>query len=229
MPHTTLPTETDLSALLYSAGMIAAPATSTQAQADYATAITAASDEWNRVTGYKPFLANAADVLRKFDPPGPMIRGTRYGYRSRGGERFLEFEGCGLVSLTSVTTGVDNVSAGTVRTLGTDFYLYPANAVAENTPYTRIEFVLPVYGSQQSVQVLGKWGFSATLPDDAWSAILRMAALELVPSLELGKFGGLKSWKDSDASETYGDSPFSGVTEQWRKQINRAKMNYVRL
>lgn len=230
MSHTTLPTVLELGRLLQSAGMVATPPTAEQTIADYATAINAAADEWSRVTGYKPFLADAADVLRKFDPPGPTIRGTRYGYRARGGERFVEFAGTGLVSITSMTTGVDSVSTGTVRTLGTDFYLYPSEAAAEGIPWTHAEFVLPVWGSQQSVQVLGKWGFSATLPDDAWQAILFMAAVRLAPQLSSLLTGGQSQVKLGNDTFTFAAAgPFASTVAEWKHIIACAKANYVRL
>ncbi len=82
-----------------------------------------------------------------------------------------------LRTLTSLT--VD----GTVLAVDVDFFLYPANAVAEGVPYEWIELSQPetrlnvnsrvdqtspyiFEKGQKNVVVVGKFGYSATVPDE---------------------------------------------------------------
>lgn len=227
MSHAALPQPGDLNRLLVSAGMIVAPPSDVQQMLDVETACTAAAAEWSKITGYTPFLGNSADVLRKYDPPGPVVNAVRYGWRSRGGQITLHLDN-GLISLTSVTIAVDTNSTGTVLTLGRDFYLEPANAPTEIAPWDTIRFIMPVWGTLQSVQILGKWGYGVQVPDDAWNAILYMAAFHLLAQLDFSSFGALLKWGDADANETYREKPFGNMADLWQARIDRAQNNYLR-
>jgi len=228
MSKSALPQGIELGVLLRSAGMIDANPTDTQQLHDFDAACNSAATRFGRVTGYTPFLANATDVLRKFDPPGPTIDGTRYGWRTRGGQRILRLDN-GLVSLTSVTTNVDPQNAGTVRVLGTDFFLRPTNAVAEGRPWQEIEFTVPVWGIQESIHILGKWGYGATVPDDAWDAMIYMAAGRIVPQISADLHSGMSQIKlgnDSFSFPTGG--PFATTLALWKSHICDAINEYLR-
>jgi hypothetical protein len=223
------PTAADLQVKLYEAGLIENPPTAAQKVIDLDTYIQEAITAWENATGYSPFLVDPTDVTKRFDPPGPTIRGTRYGYRARGGERYVDFNQ-GLVSLTSVVTGVDSVSAGTTRTLNTDFYLYPPNAATEERPYQRLEFVLPVWGSQQSIRVTGKWGYTAILPDDVWQVILMRAMYMLTPSLAIALSGGLYEIKRLNYTLRYAggrETPLAAESALWEKRFNKLACDYA--
>ena len=228
MSKAALPQGPELEVLLRASGMVDAAPSSTQQLNDYSAACNAAAAEWGKVTGYTPFLANTADVLRKFDPPGQAPQGARYGWRTRGGRRVLEFDN-GLVSLTSLYTAVSTTNAGTLRVLNTDFWLRPSNAVADGVPYQSIEFVGPVWGGADSIQALGKWGYGATVPDDAWQAMLYMAAARLVPSLSAALHSGMSSIRlGSDSFSFPSKGPFADVTDAWQRFIDRTKNDYLR-
>lgn len=226
MSHTQYPTALDLQRHLLSAGMLDMPMTAAQQLLDFSSPINSAITTWENNTGYDPFLATTQ--TRIFDPPGPTIRGTRYGYRARGGERFIQLDN-GLWSLTSVTTGIDAVSPGTLRTLNTDFYLYPVNAPLKGEPYTEIEFVLPVWGSQQSVHIVGAWGYSQLLPDDVWEAILARASVVIVPRLIHLISGGVIEYREEDELKKFGPDPFGSQISLWTKQFNDTVMSYLLL
>lgn len=226
MSHATMPHAIDLERILFAGGMFDSPQTIQQQIIDLDSAIRGAVTMWESGTGYDPFLA--ATQTRVFDPPGPTIRGTRYGYRARGGERRVSFDN-GLWTLTSITTGVDAVSTGTVRTLGTDFFLLPVNAPQRGEPYTSAEFVLPIWGNLQSVHIVGSWGFTSTVPDDAWNAILGMAAYTVLPQLVHSLTGGVAEYREEDEYKKFTVNPFKAQGDAWKMAFDKAVLSYLLL
>jgi hypothetical protein len=170
MPHTTYPVAADLDSLLTAAGVD----TSTL---DLATAIASGISAFEHTTGRLPMLAGAdvndrsaalADRSRTFDPPS-------------GADRVLDL-GADLASLTTLTIN------GTAQTLGTDFWLEPANALPQGRAYRFIHFslsrwcfssALPLPQWKNSIAITGRWGFNTAIPDDAWLAMVELAALTL--------------------------------------------------
>ncbi len=133
-----------------------------------------AQTEFQNRTGLIPFLKDASDVSRSYDPPGPRSKLETYYYL--GGEKVLELD-AGLLSCTSVALGVTpDTPDGQTMDLQRQLRLMPANAPVKGRPYTWIEFFFPVYGAPSSVVVTGKWGYSATVPEDVWQGCLRLAA-----------------------------------------------------
>ncbi len=219
-----------MGAMLYSAGVLSAPPTTPEALIDMTSALASAVDEWERGTGWVPFLTQAADTTRTYDPPGPERGpvGIYQGVNNLGGGRRL-FLNAGVRSITTLKVGVSLTSTGTALTLNRDYWLRPQNATAYDRPYTYIEFAYPQYGNPQSITVLASFGFAVILPDDAWLAILRMAAIEVLPTLELQKFGSLVKWTESDGvSETYNAKPYAALMEAWQAQIDKVRARYAR-
>lgn len=119
---------------------------------------------------------------RIFEAPDPDSDVTRY-YNGNDDTTLNIHD---LRSLTSVT--VDGVAL----TVNTDFFLYPLNAVSDNEPYTKIELIQPetrllnsnprvVRGTpyvfiqaQRNVVIVGKWGYSATAPEDIQIATMKL-------------------------------------------------------
>ena len=222
-----MPTAADLQQSLVSIGMLANPPSDTEKLLDLDSMVNAAVREWERVSGYRPFLANAADVTRVFNPPGPNEQVGRYWVQLRGGGYKLIFDN-GLASLTSLYTGVSTGNAGTLRTLNTDFYLYPQNATAEGKPYQWAEFTFRLWGTQQAIHITGKWGYGATLREDAWRSILKMAQADALERLIAFRFNGLQSWTTGGTTEKY-DLRLGGLIDGNRKAFYQAlKSGYIR-
>src|SRR5579872_4286099 len=118
MPKTAYPTDSDVAAL---AATVALPG-----GYSFAGMAAAAVAEWERRTGYLPFLGSGSAQSRSFDPPGPNRR-TLSGFSLLGGGRLLDLES-GLYGLTSVSIGVGPDSPGTELVNGTDFWPEPLNA-----------------------------------------------------------------------------------------------------
>lgn len=220
MPHAALPTVTDLENFLLSAKLVSAPPTDEQNIMILGDAVASAQAEWQRETGWVPFLSGA-DTTRSFNPPGPEQGpvGIYFGVANMGGSRKL-FLNAGVRSVTTLKTGVTVQNpTGTTLVLNQDYWLRPNNADTYDRPFTFIEFGYSQWGNPNSITITAPFGFGSVCPDDAWYAILKMAAIQSVPALELAQFGGLVKWGDADANETYNARPFQGVADTWQAQI----------
>lgn len=139
---------------------------------------------------------------RVFEAPSPDDAVAKY-FDGNGEQRLYVGD---LREVTSLVVDGETLVANT------DFYLYPLNAAEEDRPYAAIELVQPetsfananprsgnsipyVFDElQRSVVVTGKWGFSATPPDD-----IKLAAMKLV--------GGI-------IKENIGDTDLKEVTQE---------------
>lgn len=240
MPKTNLPTAADLQGRLAACGMISNPPTANQMLFILEDAVNTAYAQWELDTGYRPFIA--ATQTRKFTPPGPSKGGpiSDFGYAglgaisSYGGSNKL-FLRTGLTVLTSLTIGVSPTDTGTALTVNRDFFLRPENALLANRPYTEIVFEQNQRGIRDSIVIVGEWGFCPfvvgstttwTIPDDAWSAILDAAMVEIGPQLSILVSGGLLEWKEADVSEKYGANPYQAQVEAASMRYQRAVNRY---
>lgn len=217
-----LPTTADLQALLTAAGLISKTPTDLQYLLDLDGALASAKTEWEKRTGWVPFLfapagGGSGETTRRYDPPGNK------------GSYILALDG-GLISLTSLLVSVTvDTPAGTALTVDKDFFLQPYNAPAEGRPYEWIEFCSAVRGMPASVRVTGTFGFSASIPDDAFQALLRGAASELGPELAQALSKGQIEWKQGDESAKYGDDPLSAFINGCRSPFERGIGRYRRI
>lgn len=144
-------------------GMNVWPSDATQATHAATTAqinVAAAIKEFERRTGWHPFVATTEDAteVRRFsqtDPDGLLSLNT------------------GLLELTSVAV------SGTVKTVDVNYWLDPANAEQIGEPYTGIllwpaVFGPGVYASARPNQIVvtGRFGRFAEWPADAWAAVM---------------------------------------------------------
>jgi hypothetical protein len=137
-----------------------------RAQSQAQIAAVAAVDEWETLTGWRPFLAGAEDEVRAFDATD-----------STG---WLDFEG-GAVSVSSVSI------ATTVLTLGEQYWLTPGNAASQGRPFTGIQFS-PRYQTlgwrrPGGISVTARWGYDAELPADVFQACLQRAAINTLRAI----------------------------------------------
>lgn len=105
MSRTAYPFSSELAAFLYSSGLISAAPTAQQQQMEYDSAIAAAVAEWERETGWVPFLSGSS-TTRYYDPPGPEKGsvGIYVGVNNIGGGRTL-FLNAGLRTNPTVSVG----------------------------------------------------------------------------------------------------------------------------
>lgn len=115
--------------------------------------------EWERRVNWLPFLAtDEMDEERDFD------RIDDSGY--------INLEG-GIVSIDSL------VIAGETMVEGTDFRLEPRNAAKQGKPFEEIRMLSRrrwYLRDLGQIVVAARWGYSSTVPADAWGAMVETAA-----------------------------------------------------
>ncbi|MHB8637812.1 MAG: hypothetical protein ACYC96_15210 [Fimbriimonadaceae bacterium] len=219
MPRTTYPTDSDVAAF---AASVPLPSGYT-----FTGMAAAAVAEWERRTGYLPFLGSGVSTSRSFDPPGPNRR-TLSGFSLLGGARILDLQS-GLYGLTSVSIGVGPSSPGTALVSGADFWLEPLNADAMGVPWQRLRFRAPVFGLESSVVVVGSFGYGSVVPDDAWQAIARLGCSLGLAALTEGMKLGAVRWAEENVSEAYDPVLIAAVGETMRAWAERVLAGYRRV
>ncbi len=223
MPHDAYPTGADLSAYLVSIGLLS---TAQAASLDLDARMNAAVAQWERRTGFIPFLAGAA-TTRYFDPPGPNRRTGRIGL-TRGGEARLDLMGGLVGEPSSVITGYSIHSTGSTLTAQDQYCLLPRDNPARSLPYLEIEFISSQWGGPGSIAILGQWGYSTTVPDDVWQALLEYGAWLAVPDVTGLRTRGILEWEDI-ARVRYGDDPLAHFRKQWRAALDEILSSYQRI
>jgi hypothetical protein len=205
------PTATDLQTLLVTTGILDSPATAPLDTLDRAGAIAAAVAEWERQTGYQPFLAAGVDSSRYYDGPES--------------ERLL-LDGGLAANPTYVKVG------GSTYTLNSEYWVKPDNALVKGQPIGWIEFAGVLGPTRRLIEIAGRWGYATTVPDDAWQAILAGAAVLLYPVLALEIGRGISAIDLHDLRISYSRpgtaGPLSNEVAAWRAQWRAGVSRYRR-
>lgn len=116
-----------------------------------AAIVAAVIADWERKTGYKPFLGASAATTWLFDAP----------YLSR--DFTLDFEG-GFWAITSISNNDVAVDAD-------DYDLLPLNAANDGRGWDRVRFASHPGFGRGTISVVGKRGYAEELPDDVYQAL----------------------------------------------------------
>ncbi|MBI1332703.1 MAG: hypothetical protein GC165_07465 [Armatimonadetes bacterium] len=207
MSHSAFPTQAEVEAFLTS---VSASFGSYDCSGDLAAAIGIVERE----TGWLPFLMDAADVTRTFDPPMLSVQG----FASPNNGLMVPLR-AGLLSVTSVV--VDS----TPLVQNQDFWLEPSYRL----PWSWIKFRTTYIAPPQSLAITGKWGYSATVPDDLWTAVRDYAAYHALSNLQASTLASpLDSWTEADIKENYGKKDTVDLLESKLKQLTMACKAYRR-
>jgi hypothetical protein len=218
MPYSAYPVDTDLQSFYKGAGLIADPAPYTTL--GWASAVKKAVEAIQRETD-RVFLA--VNATRTYDHP-------------RGSVSLLNLRADLCSDPTSTVPIVVKVN-GATQILNTDYFLGPPNADQDMNPWTWIDFtrLFPsnIVVQRKSIQISGPWGYSISIPDDVWHAILSYAAYILAPSVALTISKGLLAWKEGDEEERYAAGrdagPLSHEMGEWLNQYTCTKDNLKRV
>lgn len=220
MPQPAYPTAAEVQAFLVAGGVTVSSALLAQLPVMALAAIQSFESETDR----KPLLAAAG--TRRFDPPD-----------TRDGSLYLEAD------LAAAPTSVSYQPAGqpatalvatTVDVLG-DYDVEPFNASAKGEPFTKLVFRRWRYGGgwcgdayRGSLYVTGLWGYGVQIPDDAWKAILRLAACEALTVLALDS-GGVSSLKMETFETRYpAGGQYAGDYGRWMGEAQKVMNRYQR-
>jgi hypothetical protein len=167
MPST-YPTASDLAAFLTDAGVTSTSTQRTQAIAE-------AISQWEQMT-VTPFLAEAADSTRYYD---------------QGGGVTLELPP--YVSITSVATGTTYDQSTGAEIAGVAAVRNVTYFASDDAPIRSLRFTRCQRSGTRSVKVVGKRGYTTTLSDEVWTAILKGAAASLFKTARNAATNGLQS------------------------------------
>lgn len=208
-PASTYPKASDLTEFLTAGKLIESGQTF-----DTEGAIDAAVADWERDTGWKPFLSTGDDEEREFlvDPGRP----DQYLPRLVSRRLFLH---AGLLDVTSVKSGTgEDLPSGT-------WALMPRDGVTLQAPYTDIW----VGAHVRSIVINGKWGFCEDLPEDVWRAVLGRAACLVLPQLEFARTSGIMSVQTLASRVTFaggGGSMYSRSAATFGEDYRAAALHY---
>lgn len=169
MSFVSYPTAATVENLIRSAGYWPTDSTKQElARIQAQIGVEAARDEFERLTGWTPFLAVAEATERVFD--GPDHSG------------YLDFQGA-AVAVSSVAI------SGVVQTLGTQYQLQPQNALSRGEPILGLQLGCGTgyrysFAYHGSIAVVARWGRLAEIPGDVYQAILQKAALVVLTQVE---------------------------------------------
>jgi len=229
------PTTTELQTFLKGARLITDASTEPDSDLDYAGAIALAVSAWENATNYIPFQADGSDVTAYCKPIDILFPPNEYPFLplSKTGSG-------GWISVTSVTVGITSTFAGTVLTAGTDYVLQPKNAALNSKPYTRILFQCPsgvwtpfssIVGGDlaDSIKIIGKRGYQATIDATVKAAVLRKAASQLAGEI-FGKLsgGGISEWKQGDTMTRYSIADLMRLPSEWDGVFSQTVTRYRR-
>lgn len=173
------PTGTELADFLVGRGILTAVPGDLD---DLNTCMLDVVQQWEKDTGWIPFLSPGGDITRTYDLEGNLL--------------FLE---CGLLTCDSLE--ID----GNELTEGTNFWLQPANEDRK----TRILFANLQASAVNGIEINGHWGYTDdmdTLPD-VQQALLRKGAAEFLRDIEntvVGKGGAVVESRQDDVQKKYG-------------------------
>jgi hypothetical protein len=198
MSKSAYPDETALQAFLVASGVVSTAPTGVS---DY---IDGAAEEWERLTGFQPFLGASADASFYFDGPSPLC--------------YLDLRG-GFVSITSLATGITATDdTGTAQTVNQDWFAVtnPSGTIIG------IDFNGPFSG-KRTVKIVGKRGYSASIPDEVYTAILQKAAADC--AVYLTGQGDITRMKQGPVEYELNESNI----KMWRSNFERLALRYRRV
>lgn len=225
------PTGSDLKSYVQGAFPYLDFTTSPGTLVDFDGAADAGVQAWESQSGYIPFLADTSDQTLYYSPRKIMMIPNEYPILEFGNQGAA----AGMVSVTSVTVGLQNGTGGTVLTLNKDYTLVAVDA----STYTGIQFTnvfygFPTYGitgqDVNSIKVVGKRGYRSTLLASERNAILAKGAqVALGQLLGFATGGGVSEMRlegavtekyDLQTLSRYGEA-FNGIFKQALSRFGR--------
>ncbi len=160
--------------------------------------------EWERDTGWAPFLANVGTTTLQFDPT--------FAYTLR-----LP----GFFTITTVTV------AGVTMTEGTDYWANPYNNTTTMKPITSLRFRVPLTGEPRTISVTGRLGYDDDIHEDAWFAVLNKAVAQCL-ELAAGPSGSVAELEQGLVKIKYGQEAGRSTIDRLKKNYRDVMMRYKR-
>ena len=204
------PTVGDVVNFLTAWNVLRNPVISTAQEAVIAMELQKCINEWEKKTGYMPFLVkqdasgNPVYTQRVFDAPGCENNPNRvggyywYGAGTTGRNNKLWVDD-GFTDCTQILYNVTALYSGSPMTYGQDYVFYPANAKAQGRPYNEVQFFFGLLGGlPQSIVLTAKFGYCDSLPIDVAQAIIKRTAAGLMPHIEILQLGDAQTIQEKE-------------------------------
>jgi hypothetical protein len=188
---------------------------------DFTEAAVAASQEWERLTGFVPFLyEGSTETTRRYDPPGPKPVAA---LPARMGGGFRLNIPSAFLNVSEVRIGVTNDDEGELLVEGEDYDLEPVSP-----PFRRISFRRPIFGSPRSVSVKGKEGYCASLSALHAIAVKKLAGADILVRIQAGIAAGTVSWKEGDVEERSSIELVGALPDAWNSDAASVAQSVMR-
>lgn len=202
-PRAAYPGTADLAAAIRGLGLFDADELpSILGALDLAGAMRSAVAEWERRTGWTPFLAAAEDT--EDDIPDCGLRR-------------------GLVAVTSVQR-LTHDSLG-AEVLGTPLVANVGYRLFRAYPRLPLAWTIFRVGTDYTYRITGRWGVVTELPDDVWSALICGGLLQVTEALGTRISGGLQAMGDVRV----GADPLERQAARWQAKFDSTVIGYRRI
>ena len=198
MPKSAWPTGTELT------NAVTALGASIPAGYTAADIIAGAIQEWEGLTGWEPFLADAGTSTRQFDPT--------YAY---------------TLSLPGFFTITSVVVEGVTMTEGTDYWALPYNNSSLMKPITGLRFLRPLTGLPRTISVTGRLGYDDDIHEDAWLAVLNKAVARCL-EIAAGASGSISELEQGLVKVKYGQEAGRSTIDRFKDEFTKTAMRYRR-
>jgi hypothetical protein len=168
-----------------------------------------AAEQLQQITGIRPFLAT--EQTRKYD----MRRGGRVGHYNRAplADRLVQLDTPLVGDHPTIATVVKR--DGVTLVADEDYWLKPMNNPQRGLPYTYIELLHPSQPAEGGIEVTGPFGYAATTPKTAWTAVLELAAAKFAVDYRTKKSDQPVSWSEGDVSESKAQQLIASFGDKW--------------
>lgn len=221
MPQSNYPSNTDLINFLTAAG--AWEDTFTPFASGF---VNKAATEFEMLTGRIPFIAETSPSTSFFNPPGSISVSNWMSWR--GGGKFVEFDS-GFTQIHAMYIGSTYDSfPGSTLDINRNVFFYPLNHIARRLPIEAAEIRFPVWGIGKSLVVIGTRGYSTTVPDDVWMAVLQRAAALFLSQIGALANTGAAELSEADVTIRYGSAggAYAFQIENWNSEFQSVVSRY---
>lgn len=163
---------------------------------------------------HRQFIADTVDKVRYYNGSGNAMMYIDE-YVDITSVYFLFYPSIAGVNLANYV----EVEQSTYPKTKIQIYQGPANAT--------YAFLHNFPEGRSNIQITGKWGYGATIPQDLWLAVAQKAAGELATMAALQLGGKVTWWQELDAQEKLMEGSFSDVAG-WSKNFDAICALYKR-
>lgn len=172
------------------------------------------------MTGRTPFIATGTPFALPFDPPGSIPNNRAYGFTFGGGRTLPIKPGIPYAAISSAVVTV----GGTAKTLNKDYRFLPLDGAATGFACDLLEFFYPIWGIAGAVVITADFGWSDTIDEDIWYAIVRTGAAIAARDILQGIASSPNLIQIGE--DKLQQTPFQNLGTAWQSEADRSAAFY---